>query len=92
VSEERQLLVLRPILKEFYEITLRLQRADITFAEMRTLFDTLIDMYPQMGHYIGADSPIIHSPVFIYFEYGLIVDAVVFLFLFLFFIIDFVCI
>lgn len=63
-AEDRQLLGIRKLLTDLQVITKQLQRSDMTFAEMRVIFDTLIEEYPQMGEYIAQDARIVHSPVF----------------------------
>ena len=63
-AEDRQLLGIRKFTTDLQVITKQLQRMDITFAETRVIFDTLIDEYPQMGVYIAQDARIVHSPVF----------------------------
>ena len=63
-AEDRQLLGIRKFLTDLQVITKQLQRSDMTFAEMRVIFDTVIEEYPQMGEYIAQDARIVHSPVF----------------------------
>jgi hypothetical protein len=63
-AEDRQLLGIRKFLIDLQVVTKQLQRSDMTFAEMRVIFDMLIEEYPQMGEYIAQDARIVHSQVF----------------------------
>ena len=45
-------------------ITKALQREDISMADVRTLFDDLVDVYPDMKQHLAVDAAIVLSPSF----------------------------
>lgn len=63
-SEERRLVILKKMLDDLHLVTLKLQDPNYTFCEMRNLFNTLVQEYPELDHYIVTDASIVHSTVF----------------------------
>ena len=51
-------------LREFETITKQLQNSACTMSEVRAVFDTVIQEYPSMDYYLGANAQIVHSPTF----------------------------
>jgi hypothetical protein len=49
---------------QFESITKQLQDASCTLSDVREMFDTVIDAYSSMEHYLNSDAPIDHSPDF----------------------------
>lgn len=56
-------------LEMFHSISLELQRSECTMDDTRTLFDGLIEDYPQLAAQLGPSARIVHCPEF---ESGLI--------------------
>lgn len=57
--EERELQRLVDNLKELDEVTKHLQYETINLEDVRTDFDTIIELYQDMGEYLGHDAPIV---------------------------------
>ena len=49
---------------KFNGVQKALQRDDVTMAEVRAVFDSVIEQYPDMSGYIAADAKIVHSSAF----------------------------
>jgi hypothetical protein len=60
-SEERRLQTLQKTLVDLHLVTKQLQDPLFTFAQMRVLFDCLMQEYPSLNLYVARDSEIIHS-------------------------------
>ena len=64
----KRLQVLQTVLVDLELVTKQLQSPNITFSQMRILFDTVVVEYPTMKQFIGNDCHIVHS---VYFESAL---------------------
>jgi hypothetical protein len=64
LQQEHELTELLEHLKTFESVTKALQREAISMADVRTLFDELVDEYPGMKHHLAVDAAIVHSPSF----------------------------
>jgi hypothetical protein len=61
VAEDRRLQALQKSLQDLYLITQKLQDPQLTFAQVRVLFDTVMAEYPTLNQYISTESGIVHS-------------------------------
>ncbi len=60
-AEDRRLQALQKTLQDLYLITQKLQDPQLTFAQVRVLFDTVMAEYPTLNQYISTESGIVHS-------------------------------
>lgn len=64
IREESTLKNLNEVMKNFHEVTLMLQKKDLTLGQARVLFDGVISKYPTMNKYLAEDAQIVHFPHF----------------------------
>ena len=55
---------LRPVLQNLHSMMDSLQDPHITMADVRVLFDVVMEKYPKMNNHLKEDSAIILSPAF----------------------------
>jgi hypothetical protein len=63
----RECIQLQKLLEDLTEldsITIQLQDSRISLSDVRSLFDTCIESYPSMKHYLAVDAKIVHSSDF----------------------------
>jgi hypothetical protein len=63
-AEERRLQSIQKTLIDLNLITKQLQEPSFTFAQLRLLFDCVMQEYPTLNQYIASDSDIVHSVSF----------------------------
>ena len=70
VAEEFQLQTVLEKLKDFESVSKHLQKDAANMGEARALFESLLDVYPDLNRYLGsglgmrATDTIVHSPIF----------------------------
>lgn len=70
MTEENTLKQMNECMKKFQDVTLMLQRQDLTLGQVRYIFDGLVKQFPAMTEYLSATAPIVDDPDF---ESGLFV-------------------
>ena len=63
-QEEVQLGELLVAMKKFNDITVYLQRADLTVLDARAIFDRIVAEYPAMVHHLGGDATLVRNRPF----------------------------
>ena len=63
-TEDKEIADLLPKLEEFESVTKLLQRENLGMADVRMVFDGVIQKSPLTSVYLSATADIVHSPVF----------------------------